>query len=395
LVSKFNGPPGGAIVLALLLCAAFALSYLDDRSLAFSFVLGIVSGIVFQRGRFCFYCNVNDFLEHRQASGLVAILVALAAGGLLYAVVFSAWLPTPSPGALPPGAHIGPVGITLAAGAFVFGIGMELSGSCLSAHFYRLGEGAFGSLVALGGAALGFLLGFNTWNALYLAEVHDDPVVWLPHALGYSGSLVLQGLILLALAAYVIRNAAQPAEGMAPGATQVRRAPAIHNLLFERWPPAVTGLLVGVISAVAYLRVGPLGVTAEMGSLVRMAASPYGLAPQDLLGLDVLRGCVSVLRETMLSKNGLFVAGLIAGSFASALASRQFNPHVPGRGGLANRFAGGLLLGWGAMTSLGCTVGVLLSGIHAAAASGWVFLLCALAGLVSARGAKSLFQAVR
>jgi hypothetical protein len=31
-------------------------------------------------------------------------------------------------------------------------------------------------------------------------------------------------------------------------------------------------------------------------------------------------------------------------------------------------------MGWGAMTGLGCTVGVLLSGIHAGALSGWVFL---------------------
>jgi uncharacterized protein len=44
-----------------------------------------------------------------------------------------------------------------------------------------------------------------------------------------------------------------------------------------------------------------------------------------------------------------------------------------------------VLMGWGGMTALGCTVGVLLSGIHAGALSGWVFLvfcgLGAFAGL--------------
>ncbi|MOA62891.1 hypothetical protein D3C78_1884430 [compost metagenome] len=34
---------------------------------------------------------------------------------------------------------------------------------------------------------------------------------------------------------------------------------------------------------------------------------------------------------------------------------------------------GGVLLGWGAMTGLGCTVGNLLSGTMAGALSGWVF----------------------
>jgi hypothetical protein len=34
---------------------------------------------------------------------------------------------------------------------------------------------------------------------------------------------------------------------------------------------------------------------------------------------------------------------------------------------------GGVLLVWGAMISLGCTIGVLLSGIQAFSVAGWVF----------------------
>jgi len=35
--------------------------------------------------------------------------------------------------------------------------------------------------------------------------------------------------------------------------------------------------------------------------------------------------------------------------------------------------SGGVFLGWGAMTGLGCTIGTLLSGGMAGALSGWVF----------------------
>ncbi|OYR11417.1 hypothetical protein CEV31_3755 [Brucella thiophenivorans] len=35
------------------------------------------------------------------------------------------------------------------------------------------------------------------------------------------------------------------------------------------------------------------------------------------------------------------------------------------------------------MTGLGCTVGVLLSGIHAGALSGWVFLVFCTAGALA------------
>jgi hypothetical protein len=41
---------------------------------------------------------------------------------------------------------------------------------------------------------------------------------------------------------------------------------------------------------------------------------------------------------------------------------------------------GGVLLGWGAMTGLGCSVGTLLSGIMAGAVSGWVFGATMFAG---------------
>ena len=38
-------------------------------------------------------------------------------------------------------------------------------------------------------------------------------------------------------------------------------------------------------------------------------------------------------------------------------------------------------MGWGAMIALGCTVGVLLSGIHAGALAGWVFLIFCVFGV--------------
>src|SRR5690606_33151035 len=112
------------------------------RPLAMSLAFGAAFGAVLQRSRFCFYCNFRDLVEKREASGAIAILVALAVGAIGYTVIFGAWLPTPALERLPPTAHIGPVSLTLFVAAFAFGIGMAVSGSCLSAHFYRLAEGS-------------------------------------------------------------------------------------------------------------------------------------------------------------------------------------------------------------------------------------------------------------
>jgi hypothetical protein len=47
------------------------------------------------------------------------------------------------------------------------------------------------------------------------------------------------------------------------------------------------------------------------------------------------------------------------------------------------------------MTALGCTVGVLLSGIHAGALSGWVFLVAALAGVLAGLPLRRLAEQAR
>jgi hypothetical protein len=373
-----------ALVVAGLTAGALTLPFAigsEGRTLSFALLCGAGFGLVLQRSRFCFYCNLRDLVEKRDPAGVLAILVALAVGAVGYVAIFGAWVPTPQPGRLPPTAHVGPVSLLLAGASFVFGLGMAISGSCLSAHFYRLGEGSPVAPFAIVGAALGFGIGLFTWNDLYFALVASAPSIWLPHSLGYAGSLGLT-LAGVALLAWLALWWARPQPPPAPAVLTLRGV--LVNVFVRRWPAAFAGLAIGIISTLYYFRVAPLGVTAELGSLVRTAAAGAALLPETLHGLDVLRGCATVVKESLLSNNGLFVVGLIAASFASALVADQFTPRWPTRRDALRGLAGGVLLGWGAMTALGCTVGVLLSGIHAGAASGWIFLVaCALGAAVA------------
>ncbi|NTZ91144.1 YeeE/YedE family protein [Agrobacterium tumefaciens] len=375
-------------ILCTLAVAAHQLGALENgRQLAFSLLAGVAFGIVMQRGRFCFLCNFRDFVDNRRSDGVLAILVALLAGVVFYQIITIAWMPVPQPGRLPPNAHIGPVGWVLALASTVFGVGAALSGSCLSGHFYRLGEGAFGSVLAIVGAALGFLLALLSWNFLYTLSVFSDPPIWLPHHLGYGLALLLAGFVLAGLIFIVLFFDREAPVSLC--ASENRLHQALRSVFVERWPPVVTGVLVAAISAFSYFRVAPLGVTAELGSIVRTAGASAAWVPETLAGLDTVRGCISAVKTTILSPNGVFVLGLIFASFAAALSAGKFQPSWPSTGGLMTRFAGGVLMGWGGMTALGCTIGVLLSGIHAGAVSGWVFFLfCCLgafAGLILKR----------
>lgn len=364
----------GAVVAAAFFCIVLQLPERDTlgRSLPLSMLLGGAFGILLQRSRFCFYCIARDFTERRDPRGLLGIVVALAVGLLGTYAIFGAWMPLPSATRLPAEAHIGPVSWVLALGALVFGIGMTVSGSCISAHLYRLGEGSPVAPFALVGAVAGFALGFMSWNELYLRAVQEAPVIWLPRLLGYGGSLALQLAVLAVLAMLLMRFRPPPDE---------TSASLVERVFRQRWPSYVGGALIGALATVAYLRVGPLGVTAELGSWSRTAADSLGLLPKRLEGLDSFAGCATAIKEALLSRNGVFVGGLVLGAFAAALVAGQFKPRLPAFGEVARGLLGGVLLGWGAMISLGCTVGVLLSGIFAGAASGWVFALFCFLGV--------------
>ncbi|MFT3688334.1 YeeE/YedE thiosulfate transporter family protein [Paenirhodobacter sp.] len=174
---------------------------------------------------------------------------------------------------------------------------MAISVSCVSAHLYRLGEGAFGSLVVPGG----FVLGFLSWNILYLLDLYRAGVIWLPGSLGYGGRLAVLG----ALALVLLRH---------PFLSEV---PASHwrtAVLHRRWPP----VLADWIAVLAYFRVGPLGVTAERGSL----ASTAGWLPATLHGFT---GCATVVKKARLSRNGVFVLGMVLAAAPSATLSGDWS----------------------------------------------------------------------
>lgn len=200
-----------------------------------------------------------------------------------------------------------------------------------------------------------------------MSGIQEAPVVWLPHHLGYAGASIAQLLILGGVAIWLWRS--HRTQGIVAAGIGWTR----------RWPAATGGLLVAFIAVLSYFRLGPLGVTAELGSIARTAGSAW--LPARLEGLDRFSGCATVIKQTLWSQNGAFVASVILGAFGAALSAGDFKPRRPQPAEILRALLGGVLMGWGAMVALGCTVGVLLSGIMASALSGWVFAVFKFGGL--------------
>jgi uncharacterized protein len=371
-----------AAITAGIVFSAFRLDSVPalGRDPAFTVFAGAAFGILLQRSRFCFFCILRDLFEEREVRGALGILVALAVGSLGYLVVMQPWLPDPAVGRLPPDAHIGPVSWVLLAGGLSFGAGMALSGSCISAHLYRLGEGSTLAPVALLGTVGGFMLGFASWNTIYVNTLATAPVVWLPARLGYAGAVALQAALLLSLALLLVAIARRPEpSGAAESSFSV--AALMNRTFIQRWPAWLGGIGIGMLGFLAYLRTEPLGVTAEIGSRARTLAEQAGWIPHRLHGLDGFAGCATVVIDTLMTPNGVFILALVAGSLAAGVASGNFRPQAYPWHRYLLAAIGGVLMGWGAMVALGCTIGVLLSGISAFALSGWVFAVAVVAGV--------------
>ena len=364
-------------VIAALLGTAFILSSSENSSTApISLLIGASLGLLLERGRFCFFCIFRDAIEDRNTTPILSVLSAIAVGSVGYAILFGQFLPDTSTEFFPPNAHIGPVSWVLAVAGLVFGIGMTLSGACISGHLYRIGQGSLRAFPALFGSLIGFGLGFASWNKLYLSSLAEAPKAWLPHTFGYAGSLFITFTIVLILALFARRWRATSEPISAEPLKNFYTA-----LIVKRWPPLLSGALVGVVGTVAYLRIEPLGVTRQLSTTARTVLSDRGYLPETLEGLDVMKGCIAVISSTV-TNNGWLILGIVFASLAAALAGNRFSwQSITIKNGLT-ALIGGVLLGWSSMIALGCTVGVLLSGTQAFALSGWVFFATVFIGTV-------------
>jgi uncharacterized membrane protein YedE/YeeE len=365
------------IILLFLLSQILESSETYGSPAATSLLIGTALGVAFERGRFCIFCIFRDSINQNRNYGLISIFTALAVGSIGYTIIFGLFLPTPDGEQLPPSAHIGPVSLALVLGAFAFGIGMALAGACISGQFFRLTQGYVRAIPGLIGVVIGFILSFNTWNFLYRNSIESAPRIWLPNYFGYAGSLAISLLAIGGLIFWLLKKS-DPTESEHHGGRSMDWRAMRDNLIKKRWSPWVTGTVVGIIGVAAYLRIEPLGTTRQLNSIAQSIGNRYDLYP-DLIGLEGLSGCIGAAVE-VITNNGWLVIGFFIAALAASISGNRFKYQPLTTKGTLSSLAGGTLLGWGSFTSLGCTIGNLLSGTQAFALSGWTFFLFSFIG---------------
>jgi uncharacterized membrane protein YedE/YeeE len=361
--------------------------------LAIYWALGLGVGVVLQRGRLCFAGAFRDLFLMRNGVMMRAIIVGLALLAPAFALIEARAVPEPSFGAVAAGAHVVPLGLNLAVGGLLFGIGMVVAGGCVSGTLYRIGEGYVAAWASLLGILLGLSVAAHTWSWWYTFTIESAPMGWLPTSLGYGGAVAVTWVALGFAYAAVLwsetRGSSAPPFAIPAGkkaATPVtfgQHIAAMRNeVLVKGWPPVVAVAALAGLNVAAFLVDTPLGVTGELAAWAERAAGVVGLATGPLLGADSLAGCnLAIGTGGVINATTLLDIGLVFGALVAALLAREFKVRLPRqKRRYVQSFAGGSLMGYGAGIGVGCTIGAFFSAIPSLALSGWLFGAALLVG---------------
>ena len=193
---KKNQLPFGVALLVLLVAFGIFLGTRNEQLVLF-WITGLAFGYILQHARFCFTAAMRDPYLTGGTNLTKAVLTAFAITSIGFiAVKYGAYmrgLPIPGQG------YVVPVSLATAIGAFMFGIGMVISGGCASGTLMRVGEGFTMQILSLFFFVVGSLWGAHDFGWWKLNVILKGKAVFLPDLFGWIGAVIIQLLIIALL----------------------------------------------------------------------------------------------------------------------------------------------------------------------------------------------------
>ena len=336
------------------------------QSSAILIAIGLLLGLAFHHAGFGFTGAYRVLMEIGSVRLIQAQLLLLGLTTLLFAPFLAA-------GSFNGHGLIGavaPLGFGVAAGAFIFGIGMQLAGGCGSGTLCGFGSGntrlfftvitfCFGGWLAT--LHSGGWESLPSWNAPALGDM-----------LGWPLAVALQ-LCVFALLWWATQRWGKPEETRTTQRYQWWRGP---------WPLFLAMLLVALLNLAVLLQTShPWVVTwaftlwgAKMATAFGWDAESSSFWNNDYR-LDQLHSSV------FSDETSVMDMAIILGSLAAAALAGELKPNfrvtlLP----LLGALLGGLLMGYGSRIAYGCNIGAFLSGVSSTSLHGWLWIAAALPG---------------
>ncbi len=362
------------MALALILATSVALHFAVDTRQALLFLVGGLLGLALYHAAFGFTSAWRVFITERRGAGLRAQMVMLALAVILF-------FPALSSGTLfdtPVRGNVAPLGTSVAIGAFLFGIGMQLGGGCASGTLFTAGGGNARMLVTLAFFIIGATvatLHLDWWFAL-----PSLPATSIVEALGLWPALAANLLAFALIAALTM-----VLERRRHGRLEQHDLPSRRGwsrVLHGPWPLLWGAVLLALLNYATLVLAGrPWGITG--------AFSLWGAKTLQSVGMDVAQwpfwqrpsNAQALAAPVWHDITSVMNFGIMLGAFLAAGLAGRFAPslRIPLRS-LVAAVLGGLMLGYGARLAYGCNIGAYFSGIASGSLHGWLWLLAAFLG---------------
>lgn len=345
---------------------------------AMLWVVGLLLGLTLYHASFGFASGYRRMFVARDMRGVQAQLLLLALTTLLFAPALAAG----SAFGRDLGGAWAPVGVSVAFGAFLFGVGMQLAGGCGSGTLYTAGGGSLRMLLVLVAAC-----GGSFWASLHLPWWQRLPAldaVVLGDLLGWPGALAAQ-LGFIAALSLLLRRLARPAPAGAP-------RPGFA-LLAGPWPAALGALLLALGNFATLLVDGsPWAITWGFTLWGAKAATLLGWQPESSACWRDGAQRAALDGGLLDDSTSLMDLAIMLGALCAAAMAGRFAPRwrMPWRSALA-ALLGGLAIGYGARIAYGCNIGAFVSGVASGSLHGWLWIAAALPGTWLAIGLRRRF----
>lgn len=192
---KSQIPYGVATVVVIAIIGIY-LSTISAK-LSLFWLTGICFGFILQKSRFCFTASMRDPYLTGGTSLTRAVLIAFAITTIGFTAIKYGAVSNGLP--IPGQSYVVPISLATAFGAFIFGIGMVISGGCASGTLMRVGEGFTMQILSLFFFVIGSLWGahdFGWWKLNFMVKGKS---VFLPDVFGWFWAVVIQLLIIACL----------------------------------------------------------------------------------------------------------------------------------------------------------------------------------------------------
>ncbi|KGM98298.1 transporter [Clostridium novyi A str. 4552] len=193
-----------AILLILIAIILGLVLWKNNHQYIACWFIGILIGITMRYSRFCFTGAFRDPFLIGNTKLIRSVLLGMMISTPGFAIIQYLYLNKNVmiyeriPGT------VDPVGIHIAIGAFLFGIGMILAGGCSSGVLMRIGEGHLLQWIVLLGFLIGTILGAKDFPFWYKNVMSYGKVIYFPEYIDLKVVTIIQEIVLIIL--YKIAN---------------------------------------------------------------------------------------------------------------------------------------------------------------------------------------------